>query len=95
MHRGASVAKVSRDRLMVAMDDTTRLRFPPSTRVGTPAHGAALAELGPCPQHQQSFNVRRMARAGLGEAAGDSPGAARDGQGVRDKMEPTIDDRDR
>lgn len=76
------LAKVSRDRLMVAMDDDhPGYGFAEHKGYSTPAHGAALAELGPCAEHRQSFiNVRRMSRAGLGESAGEFAAAARDGQ---------------
>lgn len=60
------LAKVSRDRLMTAMDaEFPGYGFAEHKGYSTPAHGAALAELGPCSQHRQSFiNVRRVARAG-------------------------------
>lgn len=63
------LAKVSRDRLMVAMDaEHPGYGFAEHKGYSTAAHGAALAELGPCPQHRQSFiNVRRVARAGGAE----------------------------
>jgi ribonuclease HII len=54
------VAKVTRDRLMVAMD----ARFPAygfAQHKGyiTPEHQAALTDHGPCPEHRRSFvNVR-------------------------------------
>ena len=54
------LAKVSRDRLMVAMEaDHPGYGFAEHKGYGTPAHTAALAELGPCSQHRYSFiNVR-------------------------------------
>lgn len=60
------LAKVSRDRLMVAMDaEHPGYGFAEHKGYSTAAHGAALAELGPCSQHRQSFiNVRRVTRAG-------------------------------
>lgn len=63
------LAKVSRDRLMVAMDVThPGYGFAAHKGYSTAAHGAALAELGPCTQHRQSFiNVRRVTRAGGAE----------------------------
>ncbi len=63
------LAKVSRDRLMVAMDVThPGYGFAEHKGYSTAAHGAALAELGPCTQHRQSFiNVRRVTRAGGAE----------------------------
>jgi len=55
------LAKVSRDRLMVAMDsEHPGYGFAEHKGYSTPAHGAALNELGPCPQHRHSFiNVRQ------------------------------------
>ena len=61
--RAASIlAKVSRDRLMVAMDDTfPGYGFAVHKGYPTPAHLAALERLGPCPQHRRSFApVRRL-----------------------------------
>ncbi|MCE9517141.1 MAG: ribonuclease HII [Mycobacterium sp.] len=60
------LAKVSRDRIMVAMDAThPGYGFAEHKGYSTAAHGAALAELGPCSQHRQSFiNVRRVTRTG-------------------------------
>lgn len=57
------LAKVSRDRLMVAMDaDYPGYGFAEHKGYCTPGHGAALIEFGPCPQHRYSFiNVRRVA----------------------------------
>jgi ribonuclease HII len=57
------LAKVSRDRLMVAMDaDHPGYGFAAHKGYSTAAHSAALAELGPCPEHRYSFiNVRRVA----------------------------------
>jgi len=50
------VAKVARDRLMIALD---RYRpgygFAAHKGYGTPAHRAALERLGPCPAHRMSF----------------------------------------
>ncbi|WP_313674922.1 ribonuclease HII [Mycolicibacterium sp.] len=60
------LAKVSRDRLMVAMDgEHPGYGFAEHKGYCTVAHSAALTEHGPCPEHRQSFiNVRRVARAG-------------------------------
>jgi ribonuclease HII len=60
------LAKVSRDRLMVAMEsEHPGYGFADHKGYSTPAHGAALAEHGACRQHRQSFiNVRRVVRAG-------------------------------
>jgi ribonuclease HII len=57
------LAKVSRDRLMVAMDtDHPGYGFADHKGYSTGAHSAALNELGPCPEHRYSFiNVRRVA----------------------------------
>jgi ribonuclease HII len=56
------LAKVSRDRLMVKMEaDHPGYGFAEHKGYSTPAHGAALARLGPCSQHRYSFiNVRRV-----------------------------------
>ena len=55
------LAKVSRDRFMVAMDaEFPGYGFAEHKGYCTPAHGEALAELGPCSAHRYSFiNVRR------------------------------------
>ena len=55
------LAKVSRDRLMVAMEaDHPGYGFAVHKGYSTPMHTAALAELGPCAEHRYSFvNVRR------------------------------------
>ena len=57
------LAKVSRDRLMVAMEaEHPGYGFAEHKGYSTPAHTAALAELGPCDEHRYSFiNVRRVA----------------------------------
>ncbi len=56
------LAKVSRDRLMVAMeDDHPGYGFALHKGYSTAAHSAALNELGPCAEHRYSFiNVRRV-----------------------------------
>src|ERR1700687_1281161 len=56
------LAKVSRDRLMVAMDsEHPGYGFAEHKGYSTPAHTAALAVLGPCRQHRYSLiNVRRL-----------------------------------
>ena len=56
------LAKVSRDRLMVKMEsEHPGYGFAEHKGYSTPAHTAALAELGPCNQHRYSFiNVRRL-----------------------------------
>jgi ribonuclease HII len=64
------LAKVSRDRLMVAMDaEHPGYGFAEHKGYATPAHSAALTRLGPCGQHRRSFiNVRQVA-TGWGAAA--------------------------
>ncbi|MGE2835665.1 ribonuclease HII [Mycobacterium sp. SMC-4] len=56
------LAKVSRDRLMVAMEDEhPGYGFADHKGYSTRAHSAALAALGPSRQHRYSFiNVRRL-----------------------------------
>ena len=56
------LAKVSRDRLMVEMEaEHPGYGFAEHKGYSTPAHSAALVELGPCRQHRYSFiNVRRL-----------------------------------
>jgi ribonuclease HII len=50
------LAKVSRDRLMVAMETQhPGYGFATHKGYGTPAHLAALERLGPCLQHRRSF----------------------------------------
>jgi len=57
------LAKVSRDRLMVAMDDEyPGYGFAEHKGYNTAAHTSALAQRGPCIQHRHSFiNVARVA----------------------------------
>ena len=57
------LAKVSRDRLMVEMDNEyPGYGFSEHKGYGTAAHTAAMEQLGPCPQHRYSFaNVRSIA----------------------------------
>ena len=77
------LAKVSRDRLMVAMDsEHPGYGFAEHKGYSTPAHGAALAEHGPCGQHRHSFiNVRRVARAGDTGLVAEFAPVAHHGQG--------------
>lgn len=50
------LAKVTRDRLMVAMEEQhPGYGFAVHKGYGTPAHLAALEKLGPCIQHRRSF----------------------------------------
>lgn len=56
------LAKVTRDRLMVAMDAAhPGYGFAVHKGYPTPAHLALLAQLGPCPQHRRSFAPVRRA----------------------------------
>ncbi|OBF37230.1 ribonuclease HII [Mycolicibacterium peregrinum] len=57
------LAKVSRDRLMVEMEQHhPGYGFAEHKGYSTPAHSAALTELGPCVEHRYSYvNVRRAA----------------------------------
>ncbi|MBC2643736.1 MULTISPECIES: ribonuclease HII [unclassified Rhodococcus (in: high G+C Gram-positive bacteria)] len=51
------LAKVSRDRVMVAMDEThPGYGFAIHKGYNTPAHLAALDVLGPCPEHRRSWS---------------------------------------
>jgi ribonuclease HII len=54
------LAKVTRDRMMVAMHDTwPAYEFASHKGYVTPEHQTALAEHGPCPEHRRSYvNVR-------------------------------------
>lgn len=55
------LAKVTRDRLMVAMDAThPGYGFAAHKGYSTPGHLAALKRLGPCPQHRRSFAPVRL-----------------------------------
>jgi ribonuclease HII len=50
------LAKVTRDRMMVAMDaDHPGYGFAAHKGYATPAHLSALQQLGPCPLHRRSF----------------------------------------
>jgi ribonuclease HII len=50
------LAKVTRDRWMVALDrEHPGYGFAEHKGYGTPAHLSALKRLGPCPQHRRSF----------------------------------------
>ena len=57
------LAKVSRDRLMVAMDaEHPGYGFAEHKGYSTAAHSSALVQRGPCTQHRHSFiNVARLA----------------------------------
>jgi ribonuclease HII len=55
------VAKVTRDRLMCALDDECPgYGFGSHKGYGTPAHQAALVRLGPSPHHRRSFTPVRL-----------------------------------
>jgi ribonuclease HII len=50
------IAKVTRDRMMVALDaECPGYGFARHKGYGTALHHAALLKLGPCPQHRKSF----------------------------------------
>jgi ribonuclease HII len=50
------LAKVTRDRLMIALDrEHPGYGFARHKGYGTAQHGQALAALGPCPIHRRSF----------------------------------------
>lgn len=64
------LAKVTRDRLMVALhDEFPAYGFALHKGYATPAHLAALSKHGPCPQHRRSFAPVRHAM----EPSGRSP----------------------
>ncbi len=67
------LAKVSRDRLMVAMErDHPGYGFAEHKGYSTRAHSAALASLGPSRQHRYSFiNVRRLVTVGADGEPGE------------------------
>ncbi|MGI8678576.1 MAG: ribonuclease HII [Jatrophihabitans sp.] len=58
------LAKVTRDRMMVAMhDEWPEYEFAQHKGYVTATHAAALQRLGPCPQHRRRYvNVRRAMR---------------------------------
>lgn len=65
------LAKVSRDRLMVAMDaDHPGYGFAAHKGYSTPTHSAALNQLGPCAEHRRSFSNVRRAATGSGTRVG-------------------------
>lgn len=85
------LAKVSRDRLMVAMEaDHPGYGFAEHKGYSTPAHSAALTELGPCREHRYSFiNVRRAADGGGTELVAECAPTQR-GDEACDKMDATM-----
>jgi ribonuclease HII len=66
------LAKVTRDRAMVAMHASfPQYGFDQHKGYSTPAHLAALAEHGPCPQHRRSFApVRALLERTMAAPAG-------------------------
>ena len=63
------LAKVTRDRLMVALhDEFPAYGFAVHKGYATPSHLAALAEHGPCPQHRRSFAPVRHAMGVSGQS---------------------------
>ncbi len=82
------VAKVTRDRMMVALHE----RWPEYDFAGhkgyvTPDHDAALRRHGPCPEHRFSFvNVARSGRGGSGPV---DNGADSDDAYADDRVEET------
>lgn len=61
------VAKVTRDRLMVALGEQfPGYGFAVHKGYATPEHAAALAAHGPCPAHRMSYANVALARAGVG-----------------------------
>lgn len=64
------VAKVTRDRLMIAYDaHHPRYGFAAHKGYATPAHLDALARYGPCALHRRSFAPVALARQGVCETA--------------------------
>ncbi len=57
------IAKVTRDRMMMELDRAhPAYGFAAHKGYGTPAHSAALARHGPCPEHRRSFRpIRELA----------------------------------
>src|SRR6202453_2228122 len=81
------LAKVSRDRLMVAIDaEHPGYACAEHKGSSTPAHSMSLTRLGPCPEHRYSFiNVRRVATGSntrvVAECKPDPPGERGECQG--------------
>ena len=64
------LAKVTRDRLMLALDrEFPAYGFAEHKGYGTPRHLAALAEHGPCPVHRRSFRPMKAAQMEMLESA--------------------------
>lgn len=69
------IAKVTRDRLMTAMDERyPGYGFAAHKGYSTPAHMRALAANGPCPEHRMSF--ANVTGRGGAQAAGQDPEGA-------------------
>jgi ribonuclease HII len=69
------LAKVARDRLMEAMDETfPGYGFAKHKGYGAPAHIAALQSLGPCPEHRMTWAPIRLLLSGAAstESLGES-----------------------
>jgi ribonuclease HII len=83
------VAKVTRDRLMVALhEDFPVYEFATHKGYVTPEHQAALREHGPCSEHRFSYvNVRGARLPGLDGA----PVRCMDGTQVRDHVPDTVE----
>ncbi|MFN6541933.1 ribonuclease HII [Mycolicibacterium nivoides] len=87
------LAKVSRDRLMVEMEQHhPGYGFAEHKGYSTAAHSEALVELGPCAEHRYSYvNVRRAAESTGVRRAAESTGVRRaaESTGVRRAAEMT------
>ena len=69
------LAKVTRDRLMVALhDEFPAYGFALHKGYATPSHLAALSEHGPCPQHRRSFAPVRHAMGASSGSPACTPG---------------------
>jgi ribonuclease HII len=70
------VAKVTRDRMMVTLDESyPAYGFARHKGYSTPEHMAALCGYGPCPEHRYSYtNVRQANRRWATGWPGDAPG---------------------
>ena len=68
------LAKVSRDRLMITLDEyQPGYGFAAHKGYGTPAHRAALQRLGPCVVHRLSFAPMRMMTPRPSDASSSVP----------------------
>lgn len=83
------LAKVSRDRLMVAMDvEHPGYRFAEHKGYATAAHTAALQALGPCPEHR--FSYRNVAQAVRPGEATSTPLPQRRGRSPESQARPNV-----